>query len=90
MSQRTALIFGSTGLIGNLLLEELILSDNYSGVKIFVRQPIGISAAKVEEFVVDFSNTSRDVAKAMIAILQKEPFKTVYESDELQLIADMN
>src|SRR5665647_1592761 len=56
MRQRTALIFGSTGLIGNLLLEELILSDNYSVVKIFVRQPTGISVAKVEEFVVDFSD----------------------------------
>jgi len=221
MNNKTALIFGSTGLIGNLLLEEIVLSDSYSGVKIFVRQPIGISVAKVEEFTVDFSNIGtfskqikgddlficlgttikkagsvrkmeeidrdlpikiaamarangvkkiavvssigasaysknyylrikgemeleilkinfeniaivrpsmllgerkekrtgeivgkivmktfkplligkmkkyrgihgRDVAKAMIAILQKEPVKTVYESDELQLIANMN
>ena len=221
MKNKTALVFGSTGLIGNLLLEEIILSDSYSGVKIFVRQPTGISIAKVKEFAVDFSDTDtfskqikgddlficlgttikkagsvrkmeeidrdlpikiaemastngvkkvavvssigasagsknyylrikgemeqeilklnfeniaivrpsmllgerkekragemvgkivmktfkplligkmkkyrgihgRDVAKAMIAILQKEPVKTVYESDELQLIADMN
>jgi uncharacterized protein YbjT (DUF2867 family) len=221
MKNKTALVFGSTGLIGNLLLEEIILSDSYSGVKIFVRQPTGISVTKVEEFTVDFSNAdtfskqikgddlficlgttikkagsvrkmeeidrdlpikiaamastngvkkvavvssigasagsknyylrikgemeqeilklnfeniaivrpsmllgerkekrtgemvgkivmktfkplligkmkkyrgihSRDVAKAMIAILQKEPVKTIYESDELQLIANMN
>ena len=56
MSQRTALIFGSTELIGNLLLEELVISNSYSAIKTFVRQPIGISEPKVEEFPVDFSN----------------------------------
>jgi uncharacterized protein YbjT (DUF2867 family) len=56
MSQRKALIFGSTGLIGNLLLEELILSAEYSEIKTFVRQPTGVSEIKVQEFAVDFSN----------------------------------
>ena len=32
----------------------------------------------------------RDVAKAMIAILQQEQRKNIYESDELQKIADLN
>lgn len=56
MNNKTALIFGSTGLIGNLLLEELVKSDEYQEIKIFVRQLIGISHAKVKEFAVDFSN----------------------------------
>jgi hypothetical protein len=30
----------------------------------------------------------RDVAKAMIAILQRENIKNIYESDELQYIAN--
>lgn len=55
MNSKTALIFGSTGLIGNLLLEELIQSDEYREIKIFVRQPIEISHPKVQEFAVDFS-----------------------------------
>jgi uncharacterized protein YbjT (DUF2867 family) len=55
MNKRTAIIFGSTGLIGNLLLEELIQSEEYQKIKIFIRQPIEISHAKIEEFVVDFS-----------------------------------
>jgi uncharacterized protein YbjT (DUF2867 family) len=55
MSKRTAIIFGSTGLIGNLLLEELVLSEKYSLIKIFVRQPTDISHVKVQEFIVDFS-----------------------------------
>jgi uncharacterized protein YbjT (DUF2867 family) len=49
------MIFGSTGLIGNLLLEELIKSDQYDEIKIFVRQPVGILHSKVQEFAVDFS-----------------------------------
>jgi uncharacterized protein YbjT (DUF2867 family) len=56
MDKRTALIFGSTGLIGNLLLEELALSAEYSEIRIFVRQPTGVSEAKVREYAVDFSN----------------------------------
>jgi uncharacterized protein YbjT (DUF2867 family) len=56
MDKRTAIIFGSTGLIGNLLLEELTLSSEYSEIKIFVRQPTGVSEPKVKEYAVDFSN----------------------------------
>lgn len=55
MEKRKALIFGSTGLIGNLLLEELVKSENYSGIRIFVRQPTGVTEPKVEEVTIDFS-----------------------------------
>jgi uncharacterized protein YbjT (DUF2867 family) len=55
MVNRTALVFGSTGLIGNLLVEELVGSGKYSAIKTFVRQPTGISEPKVEEIVMDFS-----------------------------------
>ena len=56
MSSRTAIIFGATGLIGNLLLEELIQSGEYSEIKIFVRQTTGVFHEKVQEFTVDFLN----------------------------------
>jgi uncharacterized protein YbjT (DUF2867 family) len=56
MNKRTAIIFGATGLIGNLLLEELLRSEEYLTIKIFIRQPVEISNNKIEEFVVDFSN----------------------------------
>ena len=58
MNSKTAIVFGSTGLIGNLLVEELIKSDKYSSIKSFVRQPTSITEPKVEEIVSDFSNTS--------------------------------
>lgn len=56
MNKKTALIFGSTGLIGNLLFDELIHLSDYQEIKIFVRQPVGISHPRVQEFTVDFSD----------------------------------
>jgi uncharacterized protein YbjT (DUF2867 family) len=56
MEVKTAIVFGATGLVGNLLLEELINSGEYSAIKIFVRQSTGVSEPKVEEIITDFSN----------------------------------
>ena len=54
MEQRTAIVFGATGLVGNLLLEELEKTGNYSAIRIFVRQSAGISSSGVEEIITDF------------------------------------
>jgi uncharacterized protein YbjT (DUF2867 family) len=56
MGNRTAIVFGATGLVGNLLLEELEKAGNYQTIKIFVRQTAGISLPVVEEIITDFSN----------------------------------
>ncbi|HVN58423.1 MAG TPA: NAD(P)H-binding protein [Bacteroidales bacterium] len=56
MEKRTAAVFGSTGLIGNLLLEELVLSEKYSLIKSFVRRPTGVTEQKVEEVVSDLTD----------------------------------
>jgi uncharacterized protein YbjT (DUF2867 family) len=58
MDKRTALLFGATGLVGNLLLEELENSGMYSLIKIFVRNSSGVSSPIVKEFITDFSDTS--------------------------------
>ena len=34
---KTALVFGSSGLVGGHLLNQLIENDNYNKIKIFVR-----------------------------------------------------
>lgn len=59
MNKKVALLFGSTGLVGSLLLEELIRSELYTSIKIFVRQPTGISDPKVEEILMDFSSPGK-------------------------------
>jgi uncharacterized protein YbjT (DUF2867 family) len=55
MNNKTAILFGSTGLIGNLLLEELVQAEIYQTIKIFVRQSAEISHPKIQEYIVDFS-----------------------------------
>lgn len=56
MEKKTAIVFGSTGLIGNLLVEEMVHSGLYSRVKVFVRQSTGVTEPLVDEIVNDFSD----------------------------------
>jgi len=53
---KTALVFGSSGLIGGHLLNELIKSDNYSKIKLFVRSDHGSNDLKTEIIKTDFNN----------------------------------
>jgi len=53
---RTALIFGSSGLVGSHLLNQLIKDANYSKIKLFVRSAPDISDPKVEIIKTDFAN----------------------------------
>ncbi|MDC0179176.1 NAD(P)H-binding protein [Candidatus Pelagibacter sp.] len=53
---KTALVFGSSGLIGGHLLNELIQSDNYNKIKLFVRSEHGGNHSKTEIIKTDFNN----------------------------------
>ena len=53
---RTALVFGSSGLVGRHLLNQLIKDDNYNKIKIFVRSEPEINHSKVEIIKTDFNN----------------------------------
>jgi len=53
---RTALLFGSSGLVGGHLLNQLIKDIKYSKIKLFVRSVPEISDPKVEIIKTDFSN----------------------------------
>jgi len=54
MEGKTAIVFGATGLVGNLLLDELESCKLYSAIRIFVRQQTMISIPGMEEIVTDF------------------------------------
>jgi uncharacterized protein YbjT (DUF2867 family) len=56
MEGKTAIVFGATGLVGNLLIEEMETSKKYSTIRIFVRQTTGITLPGIEEIVTDFSD----------------------------------
>ncbi|MDB3886930.1 NAD(P)H-binding protein [Candidatus Pelagibacter sp.] len=53
---KTALVFGSSGLVGGHLLSQLIENDDYNKIKIFVRSELEINDPKVEIIKTDFNN----------------------------------
>ena len=53
---KTALVFGSSGLVGGHLLSQLIENDDYNKIKIFVRSEPEINDPKVEIIKTDFNN----------------------------------
>lgn len=62
---KTAVIAGSSGLVGNELLHRLCASDAYSSIKLLVRRPSGFRHARVSEHIVDFDHL--DEYEAQIA-----------------------
>jgi len=53
---KTALIFGSSGLIGNELLELILKDNNYIKIKLFVRSDLTDVNSKIEIIKTDFNN----------------------------------
>ena len=53
---KTALIFGSSGLIGNELFKTILLNNSYDKIKVFVRSVPEVNNPKVEIIKTDFSN----------------------------------
>jgi uncharacterized protein YbjT (DUF2867 family) len=51
---KTALIIGSTGLIGSQLLELLLDSEEYAAVITFVKRDSGIRHPKLKQHIIDF------------------------------------
>ena len=56
---KTALVFGSTGLVGGHLIDQLIKNENYNKIKLFVRSEIIINDLKVEIVKTDFNNMEK-------------------------------
>ena len=53
---KTALIFGSSGLIGSHLLDLIVNDNNYSKIKLFVRSEPVNTSPKIEIIKTDFNN----------------------------------
>ena len=58
---KTALLFGSTGLVGGHVLNQLIQNNNYSKIKIFVRSFAETNDPKIEVIKIDFNNLDKHV-----------------------------
>ena len=72
-----ALIFGATGALGRLILEQLLLSDNYIEITIVVRR------------ILDDWNNLPNIHKKKLNIILKEKFDFLKESKE-NIIKELN
>lgn len=85
---KTAIILGATGLTGNLLLKNLLNSQNYSKVIAFTRSELSVSHEKLQVETVDLLELSRhraafrgDVVFCCIGSTKaKTPDEIVYKS----------
>lgn len=53
-TNKTALLFGATGLVGGFVLEKLLASPAYSKVIAFTRKPLSIHHPKLDNPIIDF------------------------------------
>ncbi len=53
---KTALVLGATGLVGSALVEQLIRSDAYEKVILFLRRSSGKQSEKLVEHIIDFDD----------------------------------
>jgi len=56
---KTALIFGSSGLIGSHLVRLIIKNNNYNKIKLFTRSETTISNSQIEIIKIDFNNLEK-------------------------------
>ena len=90
---KTAVVFGSTGLIGGHLVNQLIQDNYYTKIKIFVRSQTLINNEKVEVINIDFNNlanhkteiTGDDCFFCIGTTKQNSPDKNDYQKVELDI-----
>ena len=90
---KTALVFGSSGLIGGHLLYQLIKNDNYNKIKLFVRSETVIKETKIEIIKTNFSDLENhkedikgdDCFLCIGTTKQNSPDKNEYKKVELDI-----
>ncbi len=81
---KTALIIGASGLTGNLLLHELLQSEEYKTVIAYVRNPLNIQHLKLVQQIVNFDTlnngiTAHDVFCCLGTTIKKAGSKAAFE-----------
>ncbi len=56
MNGQTAVVLGATGLIGNLLVEELLKDNYFSCVRMLVRRPLALNHPRLQQEIVNFDD----------------------------------
>lgn len=86
-TKKTALILGSTGLTGSLLLQALLEDDRYIKVRLFNRQHCGLTHPKIDEHILDLFDLEKheplfvadDVFCCIGSTQKKTPDLSVYK-----------
>ena len=90
---KTALVFGSSGLVGGHLVNQLILNSNYSKIKIFVRSKTELINPKIEIIDTNFNDlekyrndiTGEDCFFCIGTTRKNSPNKNEYKRIELNV-----
>ena len=90
---KIALVFGSSGLVGNQLVNLLIKNPDYNKVKLFIRSPVKFNSSKIEVIQTDFYNLSNhtdeirgdDCFYCMGTTKKNSPDKSEYKRVELEI-----
>lgn len=61
---KTALLVGSTGLIGSYLLNKLLSSEHYEKVTVLVRKPLDVNHPRLKQVVYEFDRPFADKVRA--------------------------
>lgn len=56
MQKKTAVLFGATGLTGNLVLGILAKDERYEKIRVFTRSELSVNSDKIEVIVTDLEN----------------------------------
>jgi uncharacterized protein YbjT (DUF2867 family) len=94
---RTALLAGATGLVGQLLLQRLLLSPRYEKVKVLSRRPLGHEHTKLETLITDFNNlaplgdqlAADDVFCCLGTTLKKAGSRAAFERVDYHMVVDL-
>ena len=96
METKTALLAGSTGLIGSFCLTELLKEDVYREVETWVRKPSGIIHPKLKEVIVDFLHPDQlpqhlpdHVFCCLGTTIKKAGSQEAFRQVDLELVADL-
>ena len=90
---KTALVFGSSGLVGQQLVQQLIQNNSYQKIKLFVRKKPNIQNPKIEIIETKFDNLeilspeikADDCFFCIGTTKKNSPDKTEYQKVELDL-----
>ncbi|MEO5782888.1 MAG: NAD(P)H-binding protein [Ginsengibacter sp.] len=56
MNEQTAVIIGASGLIGNHLIEQMLLDEYFTTVRVLVRKGLALNNPKLQQVIVDFDD----------------------------------